>query len=73
MPFIEYQTTHGRGFVLAREDWAYCGLVRCGWRASFAAGLNLFCFGYAIGYHFVESATGSANGNFVGLGADLAV
>lgn len=32
---------------------------------------NTFAFGYAIGYHFIERATGSMNGNFLGIGADL--
>lgn len=31
---------------------------------------NTFCFGYGIGYKFSKSKTGSANGNFLGLGAD---
>lgn len=39
-------------------DWAYWEL--------------LFCFGYSIGYHFIQTSTGSSNGNFVGIGADLA-
>jgi len=29
-----------------------------------------FCFGYGIGYKFSKSKDGSANGNFLGLGAD---
>jgi hypothetical protein len=32
--------------------------------------LNTFCFGYGVGYKFSNSAHGSANGNFLGLGAD---
>jgi hypothetical protein len=31
---------------------------------------NTFCFGYGVGYKFSSSAQGSANGNFLGLGAD---
>ena len=58
-PFIWYQTTHGRAFVLGRSDWEYV--------------FNTFAFGYAIGYHFIERATGSMNGNFLGIGQDLAV
>ena len=34
---------------------------------------NTFAFGYAIGYHFIERGTGSMNGNFLGIGADLMV
>ena len=46
-------------FVLGRSDWEYV--------------FNTFAFGYAIGYHFIETSTGSMNGNFLGLGADLAI
>ncbi len=31
---------------------------------------NTFCFGYGIGYKFSETRAGSANGNFLGIGAD---
>jgi len=58
-PFIEYQLVHGRSFVLGRSDWEYV--------------LNTFSFGYAIGYHFIATDSGAMNGNFVGIGADLAV
>jgi len=47
----------GRGFVIARSDWEYV--------------FNTFCYGYAIGYHFITSSDGSMNGNFLGIGADL--
>ena len=57
-PFIWYQTTHGRAFVMGRSDWEYV--------------LNTFAFAYSIGYHFIERATGSMNGNFLGIGQDLA-
>lgn len=53
-PFIYYQTTHGRAFVMGRSDWEYV--------------FNTFCFGYAVGYQFIERATGSMNGNFLGIG-----
>ncbi|MBM3859568.1 MAG: hypothetical protein FJ395_07960 [Verrucomicrobia bacterium] len=43
-------------FELARTDWHYV--------------FNTFCFGYGIGYKFSETKAGSANGNFLGLGAD---
>jgi len=57
-PFVYYQTTFGRAFVMGRSDWEYV--------------FNTFAFGYAIGYHFIERATGSMNGNFLGIGMDLA-
>ena len=31
---------------------------------------NTFCFGYHVGYKFVQSGTGMCNGNFLGIGAD---
>eukprot|EP00937_MAST-01D_sp_MAST-1D-sp2_P000523 g523.t1 len=57
-PFVGYQTVHGRAFVMARSDWEYV--------------LNTFAFGYAVGYHFIERQHGSMNGNFLGIGMDLA-
>ena len=58
-PFIEYQLTQGRAFVMGRSDWEYV--------------FNTFAFGYAIGYHFINTPTGQMNGNFLGIGADLAI
>jgi hypothetical protein len=55
-PFCRWVNTQGTAFELARTDWHYVH--------------NTFCFGYGIGYRFSESKTGSANGNFLGLGAD---
>ena len=57
-PFVWQQTTFGRAFVFGRSDWEYV--------------FNTFAFGYAVGYHFIERATGSMNGNFLGIGQDLA-
>lgn len=57
-PFVYHQTTHGRAFVMGRSDWEYV--------------FNTFAFGYAIGYHFIPRDTGSMNGNFLGIGMDLA-
>ena len=55
-PFCKWVNTQGVAFELARTDWHYV--------------LNTFCFGYGIGYKFSQSKAGSANGNFLGLGAD---
>lgn len=44
------------GFLIARTDWEYF--------------LNTFVFAMSVGYNFIESVSGSCNGNFVGLGAD---
>ena len=52
--FMSWQLVHGRSFVFARTDWEYV--------------FNTFSFGYAIGYHFIESDEGSCNGNFLGIG-----
>lgn len=55
-PYCKWVNTKGVAFELARTDWHYV--------------INTFCFGYGIGYKFSASKHGSANGNFVGLGAD---
>eukprot|EP00759_Apiculatamorpha_spiralis_P053476 PhF_6_TR6212/c0_g1_i1/m.9357 len=55
--YMSHQLTYGRAFVFARSDWEYV--------------FNTFAFGYAIGYHFIQTDSGSCNGNFVGIGADL--
>ena len=55
-PFCKWVNTQGVAFELARTDWHYVH--------------NTFCFGYGVGYKFSKSAHGSANGNFLGLGAD---
>ncbi len=51
-----WQLEHGEAFIFGRSDWQYV--------------LNTFCFGYNIGYKFIESEKGVCNGNFLGLGAD---
>ena len=51
--------THGRSFVFARTDWEYV--------------FNTFSYGYALGYHFIQTKSGACNGNFLGIGADMAV
>jgi hypothetical protein len=55
-PFCKWVNTKGVAFEWARTDWHYV--------------FNTFCFGYGVGYKFSQSRQGSANGNFVGLGAD---
>ena len=57
--FMSWQLVHGRAFVVARSDWEYF--------------FNTFAFGYAVGYHFIASKFGACNGNFLGIGADMAV
>ena len=53
---LNYQMENGEAFIFGRSDWQYV--------------LNTFCFGYHVGYHFVETKNGVCNGNFLGIGAD---
>ena len=55
-PYCEWINKNGVAFEFARTDWEYV--------------CNTFCFGYGVGYKFSEYRHGSANGNFLGLGAD---
>ncbi len=55
-PFCHWVNLNGTAFEIAHTDWLYV--------------LNTFCFGYGVGYKFTATDKGSANGNFVGLGAD---
>lgn len=52
----KWQTENGVGFIFGRTDWQYV--------------LNTFCFGYNVGYKFIETEAGVCNGNFLGIGAD---
>jgi hypothetical protein len=47
---------NGEAFIFGRSDWQYV--------------FNTFCFGYAVGYRFIQSKAGVCNGNFLGIGAD---
>lgn len=55
-PYCKWVNENGVAFEFARTDWQYV--------------VNTFCFGYGVGYKFSESAHGSCNGNFLGIGAD---
>ncbi|HOJ68305.1 MAG TPA: glycosyl hydrolase family 28-related protein [Candidatus Hydrogenedentes bacterium] len=55
-PVYAWQMEHGEAFVFGRTDWHYV--------------LNTFCYGYHVGYHFIETEQGACNGNFLGIGAD---
>jgi len=57
--FVSWQILNGQGFVFGRSDWEYV--------------FNTFAFAYAVGYRFIETSTGACNGNFLGIGADMAV
>jgi hypothetical protein len=52
----DWQKEHGEAFIFGRSDWQYV--------------LNTFCFGYNVGYKFIQTAGGVCNGNFLGIGAD---
>lgn len=51
-----YMQQHLEAFVFGRTDWEYV--------------TNTFVFPAKIGYRFIETANGAANGQFSGIGAD---
>jgi Pectate lyase superfamily protein len=53
---FKWQQEHGEAFIFGRSDWQYV--------------LNTFCFGYNVGYKFIQTRAGVCNGNFLGIGAD---
>ncbi len=55
-PLFEWQMKHGTGFIFGKTDWHYVH--------------NTFCFGYNVGYKFIDTEKGGTNGNFLGIGAD---
>jgi hypothetical protein len=55
-PYMRWVFAHGVAFEFAQTDWQYV--------------LNTFCFGYKVGYKFIQSKMGRANGNFLGIAAD---
>jgi hypothetical protein len=53
---FQWQMANGEAFIFGRTDWQYVS--------------NTFCFGYKVGYRFMQSKAGVCNGNFLGIGAD---
>jgi len=53
---LQWQMANGEAFIFGRTDWQYV--------------FNTFCFGYNIGYRFIQTRAGVCNGNFLGIGAD---
>jgi len=53
---FQWQMENGEAFLIGRSDWQYV--------------FNTFCFGYKVGYRFIQTKAGLCNGNFLGLGAD---
>ena len=54
--YMQWVFQNGTAYEIGRSDWEYF--------------LNTFCFGYKIGYKFIETKYGNCNGNFQGIGAD---
>lgn len=54
----KYIIDHLEAFIFARTDWEYV--------------TNTFVFPVKIGYHFIASEKGACNGQFSGIGADMA-
>jgi hypothetical protein len=52
----EFMALKGEPFIFGRTDWEYV--------------FNTFSWGYNVGYHFIRTPSGVANGNFLGIGAD---
>jgi hypothetical protein len=55
-PVHEFMWKHCEAFIFGRTDWEYVN--------------NTFVFPVSIGYHFVQTKAGAANGQFSGIGAD---
>jgi len=53
---FQWQMENGEAFIFGKSDWQYV--------------YNTFCFGYNVGYKFIEGRRGVCNGNFHGIGAD---
>jgi hypothetical protein len=53
---FQWQMENGEAFIFGRSDWQYV--------------YNTFCFGYKVGYKFIQGRRGVCNGNFLGVGAD---
>src|ERR1035438_1666555 len=57
-PVHEYMWKNCEAFIFGRTDWEYVN--------------NTFVFPVNIGYHFIATKAGAANGQFSGIGADEA-
>jgi hypothetical protein len=55
---MEYLGANCVAFEFGRSDWEYV--------------FNTFSYGCKVGYRFFKGGAGATNGNFVGLGADMA-
>lgn len=57
-PVHEFMWKNCEAFIFGRTDWEYVN--------------NTFVFPVNIGYHFIQTKSGAANGHFSGIGADEA-
>jgi hypothetical protein len=57
-PVHEFMWRHCEAFIFGRTDWEYVN--------------NTFVYPVNIGYHFIATKNGAANGQFSGIGADEA-
>ncbi len=53
----QYSYEHGEAFIIGKTDWEYV--------------TNCFCIGYAIGFRFIKTKHGEANGVFTHSGSDV--
>eukprot|EP01084_Bolivina_argentea_P121508 215336_1 len=53
---FHWTAVYGTAFVVGDTDWEFM--------------FNTFNWGYAIGYSFIETKSGSPNGNFLGIASD---
>ena len=54
----DYMIKNLEAFIFGRTDWEYVN--------------NTFVFPVKVGYHFIETKAGACNGQFSGIGADMA-
>ena len=54
----DYMIKNLEAFIFGRTDWEYVA--------------NTFVFPVKIGYHFINTKAGACNGQFLGIGADMA-
>ena len=57
-PVHEFMWKHCEAFIFGRTDWEYVN--------------NTFVYPVNIGYRFIQTTAGAANGQFSGIGADEA-
>jgi len=52
----DWQLKNGEAFIFGKSDWHYV--------------TNTFCYGYNIGYRFIDNGHGPTNAQLLGIGAD---